>query len=540
VLYDEKRFFHWDLEFPEVFIDLDQAQWKEDGGFDAVVGNPPYVRVQEIQATDHELVDFFRECFDSASANFDLYLLFAEKASELAKPHGIAGFILPNKFFTAKYGRKLRAHLSKQRLVRRIVNFTFGQVFPEVTTYTTLLFLEPEHQGPFKYIELSDPLLLPDVQPTDISSIPLTTLGSEPWVFLTDDVRAILERAESLSVSLGDVTTRIFQGIRTSDNDVYVLRNVSWVNGKVRGDSGLGDSIQVEAEICRPFLAGEDIARYKPIKSDKAVIIPYRRQGKDWRLIPEEVLRERFPLAYSYLTRHKNRLEQRENGRMEGTGWYGYIYPKNLEIIGCKKILTRDIIESVAFSIDVAGNAAFATGYGITLKEESEAGLYYVLALLNSKLLDFVLKQVNSLLRGGYVRVFTQYLEPLPIRRIHFTTPQVERERLAADLIARYERGEHQALLAEVEALLPKTADGDFLAFQTDATGAEEHGTQECSDVVHDLLAHLAEQMMIMHKQKQERVAAFGSVTHLGQPPVGVQAAIRATAPAKLGQWASD
>jgi len=124
---------------------------------------------------------------------------------------------------------------------------------------------------------------------------------------------------------------------------------------------------------------------------------------------------------------------------------------------------------------------------------------YFLLSLLNSELLEwrFEMTSTNNM-------VSTSEISALPLRTINFTTPQAERERLTADLIARYERGEHQALLAEVEALLPKTADGDFLAFQPDATGAEEK-----SDIVHDLLAHLAEQMMMMHKQKQERVAAF-------------------------------
>jgi len=193
---------------------------------------------------------------------------------------------------------------------------------------------------------------------------------------------------------------------------------------------------------------------------------------------------------------------------MKGPKWYGYIYPKNLEIIGARKLLTRDIIESVAFTVDEAGDTAFATGYGITLKEDANAGLHYVLALLNSDLLDFVLKQVNSLLRGGYVRVFTQYLEPLPIRRIHFTTPPAERQPLAALGIAEAAEWIDNAEKTSAEsASFSAFSDSNLGRWLDQRLSAEP----EQSDVVHDLLAHLAEQMIEMHQQKQQRVAAFWS-----------------------------
>jgi hypothetical protein len=95
-------------------------------------------------------------------------------------------------------------------------------------------------------------------------------------------------------------------------------------------------------------------------------------------------------------------------------------------------------------------------------------------------------------------------MSKFPVRRIHFTTPEAERERLTAELIGLYERGEHEALLARVEALLPKDANGEFLAFKEGASGAEEH-----SDVVHDLLAHLAEGMIELNKAKQAQVDSF-------------------------------
>jgi hypothetical protein len=421
-----------------------------------------------------------------------------ERVSILTKSHGKAGFILPNKFFTANYGEALRTLLAEKNLVRHIVNFTFGQVFADATTYTCLLFIEPNNEHGYKYIELSNPELLSSPQYYVIQEFSQSNLTSAPWTFVSNDAEILLEKAKKDSDSFSVIAARLFQGLRTSDNEVYVLNNAVWDSerGIVIGDSGVEQRVQIESALCRPFLSGEDISRYEPIDSSKAVIIPYESNNEQWKLIPEAFLQKKSPLGYAYLHRQKSRLEQRERGKMIGSGWYGYVYPKNLEILNTKKILTKDIIESVAFSIDISGQTAFATGYGITLEANTKLSMFYVFALLNSNFLDFCLKRLNSLLRGGYVRVFTQYLEPLPIRQIVFSTPAARREALAGEARALTAAGDAPALLGFVESRL--------------AAQPEE------SDVVHDLLASLAERMIDLNQQKQAEMKRFlGWLEHL-------------------------
>lgn len=492
----EKRFFHWELEFPEVFFghsdnSAQEIVLKDNPGFDAVIGNPPYIRVQELQTSDKDVVNYFTNNLLAATSGFDIYLLFVEKASVLAKTHGKAGFILPNKFFTSNYGEPLRKLLAEKNLVRQIVNFTFGQVFADATTYTCLLFIEPGNQSGFKYMELSNPELL--ISPQFLSQQEFTQgkLTSAAWTFVSSNTEKFLDKAKKCSEPFSIIAARLFQGLRTSDNEVYVLNNAIWDNEKgiVIGDSGVEQGVQIESAICRPFLSGEDISRYEPIDSSKAVIIPYESNNEGWGLISEVSLHRKHPMGYAYLNRHKSRLEQRERGKMIGAGWYGYVYPKNLEILNARKILSKDIIESVAFSIDTSGQTAFATGYGITLKPDTKLSMFYVFALLNSNFLDFCLKQLNSLLRGGYVRVFTQYLEPLPIRRIAFTTPTTRRETLVAQGRSSINLGNQRGLLDFVEGRLS--------------------ASPEEADVVHDLLAFLAERMIELNQRKQVETKRF-------------------------------
>jgi hypothetical protein len=108
---------------------------------------------------------------------------------------------------------------------------------------------------------------------------------------------------------------------------------------------------------------------------------------------------------------------------MRGANWYAYIYPKNIEVMQAVKILVPDIADRTSFALDEAGEYALTSGYGITLKGNVEESPKYVLGLLNSKLLDFYLKNISTPMRGGFFRYFTQFIERLPIRRINFSDP---------------------------------------------------------------------------------------------------------------------
>lgn len=108
---------------------------------------------------------------------------------------------------------------------------------------------------------------------------------------------------------------------------------------------------------------------------------------------------------------------------MKGVQWYGYVYPKNIEVMTSPKILVPDIADRASFALDESGQYAFTSGYGITLKDSISETYKYILGLLNSKVLDFYLKQVSTSLRGGFFRYFTQFIEKIPIRTLKFDNP---------------------------------------------------------------------------------------------------------------------
>jgi hypothetical protein len=126
-------------------------------------------------------------------------------------------------------------------------------------------------------------------------------------------------------------------------------------------------------------------------------------------------MEERFPNTWEYLVANKATLESRENGRMEGKGWHGYIYPKNLEVMESRKVVVPDTADHPRFALDTDGSYAFTSGYAVTLNEDSPLTLRALEALLNSVVLDFYIRQVSTELRGGFFRYFTQFIEQLPL-----------------------------------------------------------------------------------------------------------------------------
>jgi hypothetical protein len=493
VLYDEKRFFHWDLEFPEVFIDLDKAAWKEDGGFDAVVGNPPYFSISILPPED---VKYLKQAYtDVFTGNSDILYYFLRQSDTLPRQGCSLGMIVGRYFQEAKYAARLRGHLNTSVNLIQLVDFGNFQVFgSEVNVLASIVILQrPQPSAESQQVhvvrlkdedvessKVADSLLQDQEAFEVFTSSPPS--NDDAWNFIHPRVARLSNKMVNCSTPLGEIAN-VVQSMQTGRNEILAP------------DKATLAAHSIEDDLIHPIAKAGSIERYEFEELDNAII---------WT---EGIRIDDYPQTKAYLLPFREDLASRYDIKNRGANWWEISNPRNASLFfsDCPRILVPFIATGNKFCVDTEKRLNDGGDIrAIFFDLDSIYSEYYVCAILNSKICEYYHLRHTKLKRGGYYEYFEGQLSDLPVRRIHFTTPQAERERLATDLIARYERGEHQALLAEVEALLPKTDDGDFRAFQPDATGAEEH-----SDVVHDLLAHLAEQMMIMHKQKQERVAAF-------------------------------
>ncbi len=401
--------FDWEREFPGIM---------RGGGFDCVIGNPPYIRIQILKEWVPLEVKFYKQRYLAASkGNYDIYVVFVERGLKLLNNLGKLGYIVPSKFISTDYGTPLRELLTKSGVVKRVVDFGHEQVFHNATTYTCLLFLDRTEPKEITYISAHPNQLLEHVE---IQTIPARSLNFSQWVFVNDKGHALLEKISQNGIPFRQLFSAMSRGISTGADNIFCL---------VEKEGGLytkdGTHVEIEPEILRCPLYAADFTRYhfNP-KTQEKIIFPYTVSEKRCDIIQESIIRDEYPNAYSYLCRHKKDLVNRKHCRV----WYGFSAPRSLHIHERAEIIVpvlanRGIYAPVPSIQDKFCMMASA-GFSICLKETiPSVNPLYVLGLINSKVLYWNLRLISNKFRGGWVTCTKQYFGQLPIYTIDFTNP---------------------------------------------------------------------------------------------------------------------
>lgn len=409
--------FDWEREFPKQL---------GDGGFDVVVGNPPYIRIQTMQEWAPTEVELYKTLYRTAeSGNYDIYVVFVEKGLSLLSPSGRLGFILPHKFFNAKYGEGLRGLIAKGRHLSEVVHFGDQQVFKSATTYTCLLFLEKSpNRKAVTVTSVSDLTAWRAHEKSAATSatVPIGRVTSADWAFVTGPGGDLLEKLRAVPTKLEDVTDRIFQGLKTSADKIYIVEEKARSRKGVRVFSRQTDSeYWLEPDLLHPLIKGGDSRRYSLTTTSRLILFPYAPdETGSMSLIPAQIFKSRYPLTWEYLLKNKDYLQEREDGRMRGPRWFAFGRTQALDVMGLSKIFTPDIADRAAFSLDEGGEVFFtggvAGGYGILVSKDHDR--LFILALLNSRLLEWFIRQTATRMRGGYFSFEARFIKSLPIRTV--------------------------------------------------------------------------------------------------------------------------
>ena len=385
-------------------------------GFDVVIGNPPYIRIQD--SIDEEFANLLKNSFSSATGKFDVYVCFMEQGFFLLKENGILTFIIPNKFFNSVYGKGLRAFITDKFALNAVVDFGSSQVFESATNYTCITQLTKAVQKEVKYkkINSSDDFINFSATREGLQDMKHPN-SMEPWVFINNTELRILEKLSTLP-HLGSVCNEIFQGLISGGDKFFYLELVG-----TQGDSFIGRSLLngnlylLEKDLCFLLLKGAEIKRYLPIDPKLIAVFPYYEESNRTLLIPESVLRSDFPKTYNYFSLFREQLENRGSERMEYEAWYAMWCPRSIHKFTAPKILTQVLASRANYTLDQTTRTMFvgggnAGGYGII----PSVSLKYILALLNSNLLDYVLQRISTQFQGGFFSYARRYIEKLPIK----------------------------------------------------------------------------------------------------------------------------
>lgn len=401
--------FEWRFEFPEVLDD--------DGnfiGFDVVIGNPPYIRFQEINDINKILSNYFREQYMVANkGNYDIYVIFIEKSMQLIRSNGFVDFIVPNKFMNANYGESLRNMITSSQSLSRIVDFGELQVFDEATIYTCLLRLSKNCRT-FNYLRIASIKDLRHSLPLKYEKRETIKLINKEWNINKLELDALFIKMQNGTIPLKEIT-KIFVGIQTSADPVYIVRSNK---GKFYSKS-LNNYCQLNNEILRPVLKGSDIKRFFFNETTQFVIMPYIVENNEVSLMQEKDFNKNYTATFEYLGQNKSKLLKR--AEVDINCWWHYPFPKNIKEMFQPKIITGVLANKASFNFDSDGKYTFvgggnAGGYGLILIDTSFSYKYLV-GLLNSQLIDLFIKSGSTKFRGGYYSYAKRFIENTPIKK---------------------------------------------------------------------------------------------------------------------------
>lgn len=410
--------FDWQAAFPEAFA---------DGGFDIVLGNPPYVKLQNLRKVDPDVVAYLvgqrgpDTYLSTQTGNFDLYLPFIEKGLRLLAPGGRMAYIAPSLWPVNEYGAGLCGLLHRTRQLERWVDFKSYQVFDEATTYTALQFFTHSPNDTLGIVVSPDG----NIGDIDWADESLRLQASEfsaegGWLMATGEERALILRLRRDCLRLDDrfLTDGITVGIQTSADAIYHLQRLGPNRYRCSPPKQQSFEVQIEDGVMRPLVSGPEAKRYEECQTGTFLLFPYEADERgDVRLIDEADLARRFPEAYAHLKNHETILRAREQSGFDDSRWYRFGRHQNLDKQEVEKLIVAQTVPGMRVCADYTADKYLNNVRVNGILPARGCDLSYLLGVLNGPVADFVFRRIAKPKQGGWFEANRQFIAPLPIPR---------------------------------------------------------------------------------------------------------------------------
>ena len=366
-------------------------------GFDIVIGNPPYVRQEQIK----EFKPILQKQFDCYTGVADLFVYFFERGYQLLNTGGVLSYICSNKYFRSGYGEKLRDFLGKNTTIQQLIDFGDTDVFTAIAYPSIILFSKEKASKDAQLKALSwqqteDLKDFPSVFDAQNFLMPQSALKADGWRLENTQVLDLLAKLRNAGKPLGEyVNGKFYRGILTGFNEAFVI------------DRATRDKLIAEhsssAEVIKPLLRGRDVKRWRVDYQDLWLI--FTRRGTDIK---------KYPAIEKYLGQYRNRLTAGvEGGRKAGSyQWYdiqdNVAYWQEFEQI---QIVWGNLATSPQFAIASSGFYICAPANLIVSEHEK----YFLLAILNSQITQYIVSQNAAVRQGGFLEFKPMYVSQIPI-----------------------------------------------------------------------------------------------------------------------------
>jgi len=367
-----------EIKFNLITTDSLKYDWEKQHpeGFDVIIGNPPYVRVQNLPEESRKFIN--KNYFTASKGNIDLFIPFFELGLKLLKKDGRMGYISPNSYYSSRSSQKLREYMQQNNFIEKILDFNHLSIFSGVTTYTCITILEKSFNENIKYAVIHEKKLLNKLDKIKFTEIKSSSLNVNKWNLLNKKDSKNINKIEKMGTPLGKLT-KIINGIATLNDELYLL------DGKTEKGFFIkkfkDKYYKIELNITRKIIKASVLKNEKDILENKRrIIFPYELKGKFYQPFNESDLKKKYPSCYNYFLAIKEELAKRDKGNREYSQWFAFGRVQGYNIFG-NKIITPGISPSSRFVICNDDKTLYYGGLGIFY----DGDLKILLKILQSK-----------------------------------------------------------------------------------------------------------------------------------------------------------
>lgn len=405
----------WRFEFPEVLDDEGDFL-----GFDCIIGNPPYIRQEQIKDLKPLLEKQYQDFYNSTA---DIYTYFFALAFHLLKEKGFSAFITSNKYARAKYGAKLREWLLKKTTIVSYMELNALKVFESTTVDTSIIhFIKqtPSKESEFKYYEPT-PDDKDDLKSTPHLPMKQNALSTESFIFANATLLDLRDKMENIGTPLKDWGIQIYRGILTGCNEAFIIptekRDAILKNcdDAQKDERGMSERERTK-ELIKPILRGKDIKRYSYEWAGEWLINTHNGYTSAFKSKIPPIDIEKYPTLKAHLDSHYDTIATRSD---QGDTPYHLRNCAYLEDFEKEKIVWNPVSGEYFFTF-IKDEFYFNNSlFMMTSKTLETRDLYYILGLLNTTLYRWLTIQMTNLITiGKYAYGSKDKIERLPIPKI--------------------------------------------------------------------------------------------------------------------------
>jgi adenine-specific DNA-methyltransferase len=391
--------FHFNIHEGDALLFRWEDYYENFGGFQIIVGNPPYVCARNLEDAVKENLRHWSVC---TSGNPDLYIPFFQIGYENLSENGILGFITMNTFFKSLNGRALRGYFEENRATIRIIDFGTLQIFKSKSTYTCICFLERTEQNYIEYYKSANKEL--PTNRNQYSRINYQNLDARKGWNLNDN--KIISKIEATGTPFGE-KYRTRHGIATLRNDLYIFKPVKEDDEFYYLQNG--SLYPIEKDICKDILNSNKLSRdidFDEVK--EKVLFPYNDEIKP-KALEEEVLKEKFPYAYKYLKKKKEELAKRDKGNGKYEKWFAFGRTQSLEKVANKLFFPKFSDKIPSYLISNDDDLLFYNGQAIIGHSDDE--MLLIKKIMESRLFWYYIKTTSKPYSSDYYSLNGTYIK---------------------------------------------------------------------------------------------------------------------------------